>query len=127
MLIRVGDFLSTGGFHPRLIPHYLSDLEFTMRAHKRGMHLMIHPDFKVYIDFDTTGVRELGGETFFHYVKKIFSNRAAMNPIHWSNFILLHSPGKYKLSNLRSIWISVYKQGIIDRLLPQIRKAFKGT
>lgn len=122
MITRVSDFLSIGGFYPRLVPHYLSDLEFTMRGHKNGLRLMIHPDFRIYIDFEATGFRELGNESFSQYLKKVFSKRAAMNPIHWSNFILLHSPYKYKLANLASIWSSVFRQGVIERLLPEIRK-----
>ena len=122
LMARVGDFLEVGGFYPRLIPHYLSDLEFTMRAQKKGKKLMIHPDFRIGIDFKTTGHRELGEVTFTEYIKKIFSKRAAMNPVHWSNFILLHSGWKYKLSNLKRIWGAVYQQGVRERLIPELKK-----
>lgn len=121
LMVRVSDFLDVKGFHPRLIPHYLSDLEFTMRAQKKGKTLMIHPDFRIGIDFETTGHRELGGETFRQYIKKVFSIRAAMNPIHWSNFILLHSDWRYKLPNLSRIWGGVYLNGIRQRLLPELK------
>ncbi|NEV75670.1 glycosyltransferase family 2 protein [Rhodopseudomonas sp. BR0C11] len=121
LMVRVSDFLDVKGFHPRLIPHYLSDLEFTMRAQKKGKILMIHPDFRIGIDFETTGHRELGGETFRQYIKKVFSIRAAMNPIHWSNFILLHSDWRYKLPNLSRIWGGVYLNGIRQRLLPELK------
>jgi len=117
LMVRVADFLDVGGFHPRLLPHYLSDLEFTMRAQKQGKKLMIHPDFRIGIDFETTGCRELGGESFSEYIKKIFSKRATMNPLYWSNYILLHSPWKYKLSNLKIIWGGVYQQGVRTRLI----------
>ncbi|WP_346295508.1 glycosyltransferase [Rhodopseudomonas sp. P1] len=121
LMVRVSDFLDVKGFHPRLIPHYLSDLEFTMRAQKKGKTLMIHPDFRIGIDFETTGHRELGGETFRQYIKKVFSIRAAMNPIHWSNFIILHSDWRYKLPNLSRIWGGVYLNGIRQRLLPELK------
>lgn len=126
LMTRVTDFLAVGGFYPRAIPHYLSDLEFTMRAQKKGKQLMIHPDFKIGIDFETTGHRELGKESFSEYLTKVFSKRAAMNPVHWSNFILLHSPWRYKLSNLRRIWGAVYQQGVRERLMPEIKVKLAG-
>lgn len=121
-MARVSDFLDVNGFHPKLIPHYLSDLEFTMRAQKKGKKLLTHPDFRIGIDFETTGHRELGKETFTEYLRKVFSNRAAMNPIHWSNYILLHSPWRYKLRNLKQIWGAVYQQGIRARLMPELKE-----
>lgn len=126
LMTKVSDFLDIRGFYPRLIPHYLSDLEFTMRAQKMGKRLMIDPDFRIGIDFETTGHRELGEESFTRYLKKVFSKRAAMNPIHWSNFILLHSPWKHKVRNLWRIWGAVYQQGVRDRLLPEIKARLAG-
>lgn len=126
LMVRVADFLDVNGFRPRLIPHYLSDLEFTMRAHKKGKRLMTHPDFRIGIDFETTGHRELSKECFTQYIRKILSKRAAMNPLHWSSFILLHSEWRYKLRNLRRIWGAVYQQGIRERLLPEIKSKFVG-
>jgi GT2 family glycosyltransferase len=117
LMVRVSDFIDINGFYPRLIPHYLSDLEFTMRAQKKGKKLILHPDFRIGIDFETTGHRKLGNETFVEYVKKIFSKRAAMNPLHWSNFILLHSPWKYKYSNLYRTWAALYYEGVWGRLM----------
>lgn len=126
LMVRVSDFLDVKGFYPRLIPHYLSDLEFTMRAQKKGKKLIIHPDFRIGIDFETTGHRELGTESFVEYFKKVFSKRAAMNPVHWSNFILLHSAWRYKLSNLKRIWGAVYQQGVRERLLPELKSKMLG-
>lgn len=127
LMVRVSDFLDVKGFYPKLIPHYLSDLEFTMRAQKKGKKLIIHPDFRVGIDFETTGIRELNNETFTQYLKKIFSKRAAMNPVHWSNFILLHSVWKYKLSNLIRIWGGVFYIGVRGKLIPEIKSKILRT
>lgn len=124
LMARVSDFLDVNGFHPGLLPHYLSDLEFTMRAQKKGKKLIIHPDFRIGINFETTGHRELGKESFAKYLGKIFSKRAAMNPVHWSNFILLHSPWKYKFSNLKRIWGAVYQLGVRERLIPELMAKF---
>lgn len=126
LMVRVSDFLDVKGFYPRLIPHYLSDLEFTMRAQKKGKKLIIHPDFRIGIDFQSTGYRELGAGSFVEYMKKVFSKRAAMNPVHWSNFILLHSAWRYKLPNLKRIWGAVYQQGVRERLLPELKSKILG-
>jgi glycosyltransferase involved in cell wall biosynthesis len=120
LMVRVADFLDVGGFHPLLIPHYLSDLEFTMRARERGKTLMIHPDFRIGIDFETTGIREVNQDGLRLYLKKTFSTRSAMNPVYWSNFIMLRSPWRFKLSNLLMIWGAVYKQVVFERLIPRL-------
>jgi len=122
LIARVSDFLDVKGFRPRLIPHYLSDIEFTMRAGKLGKKLMIHPDFRIGIDFEMTGHRELGQESLMQYVKKVFSKRAAMNPLYWSNFILLHAPMKYKAINLWRVWSAVFWQAFGQRLVHGLRK-----
>lgn len=121
LIVRVSDFLDIGGFRPRLIPHYLSDIEFTMRAGKLGKRLMIHPDFRIGIDFETTGHRQLRQESFVQYVKKVFSKRAAMNPLYWSSFILLHAPLKYKAVNLWRVWSALCWQAVGERLFHRLR------
>lgn len=127
LMTRVGDFIDVGGFYPRLIPHYLSDIEFTMRAHEKGKRLMIDESFRIGIDFETTGHRDLGDAGFLRYLRIIFSKRAAMNPLYWSSFILLRADWRYKLRNLRQIWGAVVRQGIFDRLLPEIKAGLRGT
>lgn len=124
LISRVSDFLDVKGFYPRLMPHYLSDLEFTMRAQREGKKLLIHPDFRIGIDFEATGHREWSNESFAQYIKKVFSKRAAMNPIYWSNFILLHSGWRHKLPNLLRIWGGLYQQGVRERLIPELKAKF---
>src|SRR5262249_10050127 len=53
------DFLEIGGFHPRLLPHYLSDYEFTMRAYDRGFAMISDPSVRLFYDATTTGVHNL--------------------------------------------------------------------
>ena len=36
LFLRVGDWKRIGGFHPVLLPHYASDYEWTIRAHRKG-------------------------------------------------------------------------------------------
>ena len=121
LMSSVSDFIEVGGFRPRLIPHYLSDIEFTMRAHKLGKKLTYHPDFRIGIHFELTGHREVGDVPLREYLRKVFSRRSAMNPIYWSNFVLLHSPWRYKLVNLRNIWDAVYERTVRTRVRPRLR------
>jgi GT2 family glycosyltransferase len=37
LFLRWQDLQQIGGFYPRWLPHYLSDFEFTLRAHRRGL------------------------------------------------------------------------------------------
>lgn len=37
LFLRVKDFKKIGGFYPKLLPHYLSDYEFTIRAYKKSL------------------------------------------------------------------------------------------
>jgi len=124
MLATVGDFLSVGGFYPRLIPHYLSDLEFTMRAQERGLKLMLHSDFKIGIDFDKTGNRDLSNETYIQYLLKNFSRRAAMNPIAWTNFIILRCPKEIKVKTLFKFWTLVLNRLFFVRSISLIGHRF---
>ena len=43
LFLRMGDLRRIGGFHPRMLPHYLSDYEFTIRAHRKGFRLATYP------------------------------------------------------------------------------------
>ena len=121
MFVKVSDFLSIGGFYPRLIPHYLSDLEFTMRAQERGMNLKIHKDFRIYIDFDKSGYRDFSQETYINFVLKLFSKRSAMNPIAWMNFIVLRCPRKQKLQTLVRYVKREFYQLFIARAVPVLK------
>ena len=46
LLLKVKDFLNVGGFRPKLLPHYLSDIEFTYRAIKKGITPLSDKNFK---------------------------------------------------------------------------------
>ena len=36
LFLRWRDFVDIGGFHPKILPHFLSDFEFTIRAYKKN-------------------------------------------------------------------------------------------
>jgi GT2 family glycosyltransferase len=104
LFIRWQDLQSVGGFYPRLLPHYLSDYEFTMRAYKKGLSLFVPPDLKLYWNRATTGFREIEEDNLLLFFRKFFSKKAAGNPVYWTTFVFLVSPTKYLLLHLVKIW-----------------------
>jgi GT2 family glycosyltransferase len=103
LFLRVADFLNTGGFHPRILPHYLSDYEFTIRAHRKGLKLLSDPSLVICVDNNATGYHEVKNMTFGTYLKN-FSRKSAANPFTWTAFITLACPWPWKLIHLIRVW-----------------------
>jgi GT2 family glycosyltransferase len=104
LFMRWQDLQVVGGFYPRLLPHYLSDYEFTMRAHKKGLCLLVSPNLKLYWNRGTTGFREIEEDNLLPFLRKFFSKKAAGNPVYWTTFVFLVSPIKYLPLHLAKIW-----------------------
>ena len=98
------DFLALGGFHPRLLPHYMSDYEFTIRANRRGFALVSDPDVRLWLDRTTTGIRKVPKTSVGEYLRSTLSKRSVHNPIWWSTFLLLASPRRFLPRNLFRVW-----------------------
>ena len=54
LIFYVKDFYKIGGFHPILIPHYVSDYDFTIKANQKGYKLTTNEEFKLFTDEKTT-------------------------------------------------------------------------
>jgi GT2 family glycosyltransferase len=106
LFLRVSDLMETGGFYPRILPHYLSDYEFTVRAHRKGLKLLCDPSLQIRLDIDATGHHQLGNESFGDFSKKYFSKRSAYNPLAWTVFIALACPLPWKLIHWLGLWKS---------------------
>ena len=117
LIMSTSSFMEIGGFHPILLPHYLSDYEFTIRAHQKGFTLFTHPNFKLFVDESTTGLSAPEAGTFFQRLKSVLSKRYKANPIYHISFILLVSPNKYK--NIKMI--------IVDHILKAKKIFSKST
>jgi GT2 family glycosyltransferase len=96
LFFRVGDFFTAGGFHPRLLPHYLSDYEFTIRAHRKGIHLMTHPSVTVRLDASTTGWHRYEDGSLISAVRSVFMMKSAINPLMLLMFLALACPWRWK-------------------------------
>ena len=105
LFMRMSTLRKVGNFHPLILPHYLSDYEFTIRAHRMGIRLLTSPKLLLESDDMKTGFRELEGVSFLDFLSNYFSIKSASNPIFWSTFILLVSPKRNIPSNLMKIWL----------------------
>ena len=106
LFMEAGDFFTVGGFHPNLLPHFTSDYEFTIRAHRKGFKLMTDPSLRLWLREEATWNRDIGQEPFFVFLRFLFSKRSAYNPITWIFFIALACPARWKLRNWYKIWAS---------------------
>jgi GT2 family glycosyltransferase len=80
-----------GGFHPFLLPHYLSDYEWTIRAGRKGMVLITHPDVWIVPMSGTTGhhYAQDKDENIVQVLRMLFSRRSAGNLFAWTSFLML--------------------------------------
>jgi len=105
LFLHVSDLFKIGGFYPRLLPHYLSDYEFTIRAFRKGMKLCTDSKLKLWLDEETTGHRQVSYKNFNEYLKTYYSMRSIFNPFQWTAFIALACPWPWNLINGTRVWI----------------------
>jgi GT2 family glycosyltransferase len=104
LFMRVDRFLETGGFRPKLLPHYGSDMEFTMRARGKGMELKTDPSVRVVWDERATGRHRFADGDFLSFLRKYFSKRSPLNPVVWTILIALSCPWPWKPINWLRVW-----------------------
>lgn len=93
LFLHWADAQAIGSFHPRLLPHYLSDYEWTIRAARRGFKCVTVPELYILdqqsgvsgaVDFDAdSGAIEI--------LRRSLSMKSRVNPVHWVTFVLLAS------------------------------------
>lgn len=104
LFMRVPDLLTIGDFYPKLLPHYLSDYEFTIRAHRKGLRLCTSSDLLIARDDAASGYRSFEGLSFFGFLKQYFSKKSVGNPIYQTAFVLLTNSFPHVLINLIKVW-----------------------
>ncbi len=112
LFLKVKDLKRIGGFHPILLPHYLSDYEFTFRASKKGLKIKAFDNLKFYFNTSSTGAKEHSKLS----IKILFSKRCPYNPIYRFIFIFLTTPLLYLPSRVIRQFRNYYK------LLPKVRE-----
>lgn len=96
LFLKFDSFKKIGAFYPKMLPHYLSDYEFTIRAHRKNYNLLVDDSLKLYVDVEATGIHEIKENNVISYWRKYFSRRNTSNPFYWFSFILLAVPFPYK-------------------------------
>jgi len=104
LFMRMSDLLLIGNFHPRLLPHYLSDYEFTIRAKKKGLRLLTSADILIRRNDAASGYRAVEDMAVMKFLRQYFSKKYVQNPVYISSFILLTNPFPYSLFNLIKVW-----------------------
>ena len=109
LFLKISDLINIGNFYPKLLPHYLSDCEFTIRAHRKGLKIYVHPELKAFIDEEIqySELNFFKNADFLTFVKKYFSNKYPGNPLAWTAFALIVSPKFLIPLNLARIWKEV--------------------
>ena len=109
---RLTDILAAGGFRPRLLPHYFSDYELTIRARRLGIRLAATEDVRIFVSRDTTGTRSTQSMTLGQYLRVAFSKRHSFNPLYFSVFVLLAAPARHLPLSLLRVW-AVFFVGLL--------------
>jgi GT2 family glycosyltransferase len=104
LFLKAKDFIQIGGFYPKLLPHYLSDYEFTIRAKRKGYKLLVDSKLKLNLDLNATGFHSFDKRPSLQLIRKYFSKKSASSPLSWTAFIVLACPWKWKIINIFRIW-----------------------
>ncbi len=109
LFVHWGDAQLIGDFHPSMLPHYLSDYEYTMRAYRKGLKLKTSADLYILENPETTGYHVIEDRYFRDFVKKYFSIKSVSNPFYWSSFVILTCSPLWLIVNLVKIWARAAK------------------
>jgi GT2 family glycosyltransferase len=104
LFLRREDLETLGRFHAVLLPHYLSDYEYTLRAARRGFRLVSDPSVRLVMDESSTGIRQRDRRSGWAYLRSALTIKATRNPIYWSTFVILASPRRLLMQNLFRVW-----------------------
>jgi GT2 family glycosyltransferase len=120
LMFEYANLAVSGTFRPGLLPHYLSDYEFTIRARKRGIKLLPARSVICRATEYTTGSHGLLPGSFRRVAEQMLSPGFSANPLSLFMFILLAAPAVWKLAcwfwALRTVVVFFLKATIFDRL-----------
>ena len=105
LFLRLGDLRRIGGFHPILLPHYLSDYEFSIRAIRKGFSIGTDPSVELTMDETLSGIRSTGKGSIWSRIHRLFSKRSALNPFYTSVFLVYSCPWYYLPWNIGRVWL----------------------
>lgn len=106
LFIKAADLNSIGGFHPKLLPHYWSDYEFTMRAGSKGFKLVTSEASVISVNHQTSGYRAFDNAGFLAFLSAYFSKKSVINPIYKTTFMCMAGSSAQILKNVPKFWLS---------------------
>jgi GT2 family glycosyltransferase len=121
LLMHLSAFHEIGGFYPNLLPHYLSDYEYTHRAFRKGFKLITDKSFRLIADEAASGVEIVGNNDLPKYTD-LFSKRYKANPFYRIIFIILSNRNFFK--SIKFIYCELYTmyRSLLGITLCKIRK-----
>ncbi|MEE9542778.1 MAG: glycosyltransferase [Thermodesulfobacteriota bacterium] len=90
-------YKAIGPNHPWLLPHYLSDLEYTIRGKRQGYRLVVSTHSQIQVDRTNTGLHHDGSKSLGEYLyNHLRSKKTAYSTRYFMSFLLLAAPWRYK-------------------------------
>lgn len=86
LFIKGDVYIKIGGMHPILLPHYCSDVEYAIRAVRKGYPCVTYEELEYVNHPEETGLEKSVN------LKQTFSKSYMNNPIYKFNFIILVTP-----------------------------------
>lgn len=128
LFMRMSELRMVGDFYPKLLPHYLSDYEFTIRASKKGVNLITSPQLLISFDEEATGFRNFDRLSLSEFLRRYYSIKSAANPVYWTTFILLTCPISLMPWHILKVWLRAAK-ALLGQIMhtSMIHKKFTGT
>jgi GT2 family glycosyltransferase len=123
LLLRWSDMRRLGGFHPRLLPQYWADYEYTLRARRRGLSCFTSAHVAIRANMATTGEHDLDALKGWKLLRGLFSVKTPLNPVYRTWFVLLASSWAWKPLNVINVWcragFRMIWQGLLNQQFPR--------
>lgn len=107
LFIHWADLKTIGDFHTVLLPHYLSDYEYTIRGYRKGIKCETSDEILIGSNDLATGFRQHNTTGLIKYLKNKFSKRSPFNPLYLSSMALLTAHPLWIPIILTRIWGNV--------------------
>ncbi|MDH3382459.1 MAG: glycosyltransferase family 2 protein [Deltaproteobacteria bacterium] len=111
LLLPVPVVSTAGRLRERELPHYLSDIEYTIRIQKMGLPIFRSKRVTTVLDTSTSGLHTAPGtgSPWRDIRNHLFDYRSSSNIVHWIRFLRICCPRKYMPRWIYSILVSEAK------------------
>ncbi|MBA7528568.1 hypothetical protein ES705_20755 [subsurface metagenome] len=79
ILIHKSILEKVGNFDEKNFPQYHADIDFSLRAGKKGFKIMMYPGLKLLNDTEATGINYVHNPSFRQFMQSLFSMRSNSN------------------------------------------------